>query len=152
VEPHAHRLELGHGLRELSAGAKAALLRALEALKVYSWPGNVRELRNVIHRAVVMGPGGVIGLDDLPERLGEEVAQAPADAAGSAAATPHAGAVGDSGVRLDYKTRIQNYEIKVITEALAAEGGNKTAAAVRLGLPLRTLSYKMKTLGIEGAK
>lgn len=32
----------------------------------YDWPGNVRELENVIERAVVMSPGEIIQVSDLP--------------------------------------------------------------------------------------
>jgi two-component system NtrC family response regulator len=33
----------------------------------YDWPGNVRELENVIERAVVMSPGEIIQVSDLPK-------------------------------------------------------------------------------------
>jgi len=33
----------------------------------YSWPGNVRELENVIERAMILCPGEVIRLSDLPK-------------------------------------------------------------------------------------
>ena len=39
--------------------AKAALLR-------YPWPGNVRELRNALERGVLLAPGPLIDLADLP--------------------------------------------------------------------------------------
>ena len=39
---------------------------AMQALLAHSWPGNVRELRNVIERAVALGHGSMIELDDLP--------------------------------------------------------------------------------------
>ena len=35
-----------------------------------SWPGNIRELENVIEPALVLDKDGVLGLDDLPDRLG----------------------------------------------------------------------------------
>lgn len=37
-----------------------------KALYNHTWPGNVRELENVIERAVVLNPGGIIELEDLP--------------------------------------------------------------------------------------
>src|SRR5262245_1569983 len=42
---------------------------AMTVLGGYPWPGNVRELENVIERALVLGSGSTIGLDDLPDRL-----------------------------------------------------------------------------------
>jgi two-component system response regulator PilR (NtrC family) len=42
---------------------------ALELLMKYDWPGNVRELENVMERSLVLDEGGVIGPDDLEERI-----------------------------------------------------------------------------------
>jgi len=39
------------------------------AFSMYAWPGNIRELENVIERALVLDRDGVLGLDDLPDRL-----------------------------------------------------------------------------------
>jgi DNA-binding NtrC family response regulator len=39
---------------------------AMEFLTKYDWPGNVRELENAIERAVVVGKGETIKVDDLP--------------------------------------------------------------------------------------
>src|SRR5438093_3729228 len=49
----------------ISAEAEAMLRR-------YDWPGNVRELRNVIHRAILLGSGGIIGVGDLEGSLESE--------------------------------------------------------------------------------
>lgn len=35
----------------------------------YHWPGNVRELENVIERAMILSPGNLITLADLPQSL-----------------------------------------------------------------------------------
>ncbi len=37
----------------------------------YDWPGNIRELENAMERAVVLGAGEMIRLEDLPEGIGE---------------------------------------------------------------------------------
>ena len=39
---------------------------AMEFLTKYEWPGNVRELENAIERAIVVGKGDTIKVDDLP--------------------------------------------------------------------------------------
>jgi two-component system response regulator AtoC len=39
---------------------------ALAALQDYRWPGNVRELQNVVERAVALGEGPQVQLEDLP--------------------------------------------------------------------------------------
>ena len=40
--------------------------RAMEALQRYRWRGNIRELRNTVERVLIMTPGDVIRLEDLP--------------------------------------------------------------------------------------
>ncbi|MCA8952108.1 MAG: sigma 54-interacting transcriptional regulator [Planctomycetes bacterium] len=42
---------------------------AVDALLAHSWPGNVRELINVIERAMVLGRGREITLDELPPAI-----------------------------------------------------------------------------------
>ncbi|MGM0599747.1 MAG: sigma-54 interaction domain-containing protein [Candidatus Rifleibacteriota bacterium] len=42
---------------------------AMTALKNYEWPGNVRELMNVIERALLLGDGRRIELEDLPPEI-----------------------------------------------------------------------------------
>jgi PAS domain S-box-containing protein len=46
---------------------------AMETLSGYYWPGNVRELRNAIEYAIVLCPGGWIGKEHLPPKLGMEI-------------------------------------------------------------------------------
>ena len=59
-----------HFLREYSSdrGLKKMKIssEAMKAMLSYDWPGNVRELENAIERAVVMGDGNNIMVNDLP--------------------------------------------------------------------------------------
>ena len=99
---------------------------AMAALAAYPWPGNVRELRNVIERMMVLAHGDRLTLADVPANV-----RAPAPAARPAPADPEAA-----------RSR----------EAHHAEGGNRTAAARRLGIPLRTFYRRLKAYGLEDAR
>jgi DNA-binding NtrC family response regulator len=52
---------------------------ALNSLIDYDWPGNVRELENVIERALVIGRGPEIVVDDLPFKSKEIVSDMTPD-------------------------------------------------------------------------
>jgi two-component system response regulator AtoC len=41
----------------------------IELMMKYEWPGNVRELENVMERALVLDETGVIGPEDLPDKI-----------------------------------------------------------------------------------
>jgi two-component system, NtrC family, response regulator AlgB len=40
----------------------------------YPWPGNIRELRNAIERGVILSPGPLVELNNLPSQIGNPVA------------------------------------------------------------------------------
>ena len=48
---------------------KTVSKEAMDLLMRYDWPGNVRELENVMERALILDECGVIGPDDLPEKI-----------------------------------------------------------------------------------
>ena len=54
---------------------------------------------------------------------------------------------------VDFKERIKQqtraYETEIILEALRRASGNQTEAARLLKMPVRTLTHKMKELGIK---
>jgi DNA-binding NtrC family response regulator len=116
---------------------------ALDALERYAWPGNVRELRNVIERAVVIARESVVALSDLPEKV---------RAAGRASLPPKAAPPEEARAEeapIDHlRDEVDRYERGLIVRALEACGGNQTSAARKLGLPLRTLVYKIRKHGI----
>src|ERR671925_1746423 len=65
---------------------------AMDALQRYRWRGNIRELRNTIERVMIMSPGDVVKLDDLPAELrGAEAAARPSPAEPFASTAPGAG-------------------------------------------------------------
>ncbi|MGE5432871.1 MAG: sigma-54-dependent transcriptional regulator [Syntrophomonadaceae bacterium] len=50
----------------MNRNIKSISNEAMDFLVNYSWPGNVRELENAIERALVVGKGDSIKIDDLP--------------------------------------------------------------------------------------
>jgi DNA-binding NtrC family response regulator len=101
---------------------------AKKALLGYGWPGNVRELENVVERAVALAESGLVQMEDLPVGVRERRATAE-DELGTAVAR---------GLTLD------ELEREYIQRVLAAESGNKTRAAQRLGLDRKTLYRKLE--------
>jgi DNA-binding NtrC family response regulator len=100
----------------------------MDLLVRYDYPGNVRELENIVQRCLVLARGDQITTDDLPSSvLGAD------DAAGYV----------DPGPDSSLPARVAALEKAAIEEALAAEDGNQTRAAKRLGISERALRYKL---------
>ncbi|MCA9561539.1 MAG: sigma-54-dependent Fis family transcriptional regulator, partial [Myxococcales bacterium] len=104
---------------------------AMDAMCDYAWPGNVRELKNAIERAMVLGEGPVLRLEDLP----------PSISTGGADVTE---ALGDVGVRT-----IKEMEREAIVAALRETQGNKARAAQLLEIDRSTLYKKIKDYEID---
>jgi DNA-binding NtrC family response regulator len=117
---------------------------ALALLRAYSWPGNVRELRNAIERAVVVTRGALIGAGDLPVRV-REARSTSASSALAECAPFETAPSGSSPVR----ETVRHYEASKLRAALEAAGWNRSEAAQKLEIPVRTLSYRMKVLGLK---
>ncbi|MBN2359860.1 MAG: sigma 54-interacting transcriptional regulator [Deltaproteobacteria bacterium] len=131
--------------------------RVLTLLEAYPWPGNARELRNAIERAVVIASGDTITVDDLPEALrGLAIGAAPAAVAvgrGDGGAAGDGVAAGDGGpvdaADINLRAELDRLERELIARMLRACDWDRSRAATRLGLPLRTLARKIAALGIE---
>lgn len=117
---------LGHFSNEHGRPGLRLSEAARERLLGYHWPGNVRQLRNVIDSAVVMATGERIEPDDLALR----------DA--GAPAPDH----------LD-TLRIDDWERKLIVEALGRTKGAIPEAAKLLGIGRATLYRKVDQYGID---
>ena len=63
AEHFLEKFSAERGIRKIELSSEA-----MKAILSYDWPGNVRELENAIERAVVMGDGTKIVVDDLPIR------------------------------------------------------------------------------------
>jgi PAS domain S-box-containing protein len=102
----------------LSRDLVAALVR-------YGWPGNLRELRNALERALLLSRGGDLALGHLPP----EVRGDP----------PASMAVSDETLEAVERAHIER--------VLASTGGNRSAAAMILGISRSTLNRKLAAWG-----
>jgi len=131
------------GMR-LSADAMKALVRA-------PWEGNVRELRNLMESMVVLAPGEVIGLRDLPPDIlmGEDRAAVVAGPAVDRDEVPDSPADG-AAAGIPAGLTMEEIERRAILQAIEVTGGNRTKAAEMLGIGLRTLQRKLKEYKLSG--
>ena len=122
----------------------------LQRLCEHSWPGNVRELENSIRRAVALSPGEEISAELQPGLI---AALGPAAVLGtvSGAASVRLARVDDSE---EHRTRLwagmkwQDAERELLTQTLAATGGNRSRAALMMGISLRTVRNKIREYGL----
>lgn len=97
---------------------------AMRRIMAYDWPGNIRELENAIERAVALGSGPILHLDDLPSNLQYTTAEQ----------------VSEVGELLP----LEILERRAIFRALQETAGDKLAAARLLGIGKTTLYRKLK--------
>jgi transcriptional regulator of acetoin/glycerol metabolism len=109
---------------------------ALEALVAYRWPGNIRELRNLMSRLNLLSPSPLVRRQDLPREIRGETAlrSEPAAATRETPTRPHS---------------LEHAEREAVIEALAAERGNLSKVAQRLGISRPTLYRKLTQYGIQ---
>lgn len=111
-------------VRRISA---AAMNRMVE----YSWPGNVRELENCIERAVLTATGDTVELAGLPAPL-QQLEESE-----------------DIPLTDGFTRQVEEFERRLIREALRKSRGNVAAAARELDLTVRILHYTIRKLGMD---
>ena len=99
--------------------------RAMDRLRAYRWPGNVRELQNTLERAVIMANNNAPV--EVPEFAMQE-------------STPF----GTLNVA-DTLPTVDEMERRLIGHMLLQTNNNKTRAAEKLAISLRTLRNKLRT-------
>jgi DNA-binding NtrC family response regulator len=101
----------------------------LDFLVNYTWPGNVRQLRNTIESMVVLAPGPVLRMENLPATLEAD----PLLEANRTASPP---------------TSLVALQRAAVERALAKSHGHRARAAEALGISIRTLQRKLKAWGL----
>jgi transcriptional regulator with PAS, ATPase and Fis domain len=103
----------------------------MAALRAYDWPGNVRELRNVIELVSLLRAGKQARVRDLPPPLQH--------LASKKVPTESGRSTGKDVIEVRLNRRLDDIIHQVLHAALDLEGGNRSQAAQRLGISLRTV-------------
>jgi two-component system, NtrC family, nitrogen regulation response regulator GlnG len=137
------------GRRRLSTAALARLVR-------YHWPGNVRELENVVHRAMVTAPDGVIRPEDLPPELAEPPAEQATNPSFERLVERElrgfVTALRDTGEGALWRTLLSLVERPLLRVVLQETGGNQVRAARLLGINRNTLRKRVRALGLASSR
>jgi DNA-binding NtrC family response regulator len=119
---------------------------AADAMMRYDWPGNIRELKNCIDRMMAMNSGPLLHFADLPSNVIYHVragttnlATAAATAGGAHGILLPAPVISRQGV-----VPLQELERQAIEHALQQTRGDRTEAALLLGIGRTTLYRKLK--------
>lgn len=105
---------------------------AMDTMLQYDWPGNVRELENLVERVIILANSDEIGIDDIPEPIRGHAEKTPP----SEIPIPKA--------KLPFDHAVEEYEKRLILEALNETNWVKTKAAKLLKMNRTTLIEKMK--------
>ncbi|MHA6260459.1 sigma 54-interacting transcriptional regulator [Sporosarcina sp. CAU 1771] len=100
----------------------------------YDWPGNVRELRNVLERATIFADHGKIELEDLPQYVVNKVG------------VPAKAELEELKISL-----LEKAEKETIEQVLEKTSGNKSQAAILLGMSRSVLYDRIKKYQIAGS-
>ncbi len=100
----------------------------LDRLLSAAWPGNVREMRNVLERSMILGRGqAVIGIEQLPPDLRQRAAT-------------------DRRYQAQSLSEVERQHIE---RTLRHHSGNRTRAALELGISRATLINKIKAYSLN---
>jgi len=124
-----------HFLKEIAQNkgtpARRISPEVMRRFQSYRWPGNVRELRNVLEQMMVLADGDMLTERDLPEHIAESIQSMP------------------SPKEIPTGLTMEELEKLAITKALDQCAGNRTHAANRLGISVRTLQRKLRQYELE---
>lgn len=118
-------------VRETARKIRGFTPAALQKMTEYHWPGNVRELRNVIERAVALGKGPQLDVQDI-WLSALEINPSPGEDAAAYEPLP-----------------LEEIEKRYILKTLEHTDWNKSQAATILQIERSTLDRKIKGYGLK---
>ena len=119
---------------------------AEELLIAYDWPGNIRQLDHFIMRACILAEGGIIGVADLPAEMTHIAPNGSANGNGNGISFGQPDSIGS------LREMLRRYESEIIYRALSEAGGDRRAAAQKLGIGLSSLYRKIEEFEAAGLK
>ena len=143
VQTFAKRMSDEHNLKP-----KRFDPRAIEALQRYRWRGNIRELRNTVERLLIMTPGDVVRVEDLPAEIrGSGLPVEAAVAQVGAAAGPAPGApAAPTGTLREFKDAAER---AYLVQKLRENNWNISKTAELIDTPRSNLYKKLEQYGIK---
>lgn len=142
---------------------------AYDCLRNQRWRGNVRELENLVQHMSILYCGEKVCVEDLPEKYQQQPVVKPKPLTPvemsvqpderfalqldtrpePTAQEPDSGVNWDKGT-VDFKELINDFETKLILQAMKMTEGNKKEAARLLNLKRTTLLEKIKKKNLNG--
>ncbi len=145
---------LAKSAQELKVEPKRLSDAALTFLSQQDFAGNVRQLENLCHWIMVMAPGQVVDVADLPPEVRADSGVSASDGTGTnnwqralEAAVAASLTRGDKEIFAGFN---RAFEAAMITKALEHTGGRRIEASTLLGIGRNTLTRKVQELGLDG--
>jgi len=104
----------------------------IERFRSHAWKGNVRELEHTIEMLVLFSEGEEVSEEDLPRAM-REVSSVSSK---------------ETGPKLRFAEAVAEFEKRLLSDAIAGEGGVKARAARRLGLDGNQIKYLCRKYGL----
>jgi two-component system NtrC family response regulator len=130
-----HFIRKYEGERAASSPVTGISQEVLRLFHRYAWPGNVRELENIVERALILCPGSVIEIADLPNNFIRSVDN-----------TLYLDGIPAQAKLADTLTMVEK---AMIERALFMADNVQAKAADILGIAKSGLSQKLKKLDME---
>lgn len=118
----------------------------------YRWPGNVRELRNAIERALILEDGDLVTTRYLPSGLFPDPRHSARTTGGGSVGSATDAEHGERFALPPEGLSLDEVEMSLVRQAIAASNGNQTRAAELLDISRDQLRYRLKKLEEQGGQ